>query len=361
MVTLRDIAKQTGVSVNTVSRALKDMPDIGAATKTRVVRTARQLGYSPNVMARGLVLRRAFAIGVIATELNNPSRSMLIQQLRLLAASKGYHLLVSGFDSECDVGARIREMTARGIDGLIIGNIDGVLAEEPFWPDLDRAVKAGIPAVAFFHTLTTRIDNVSVDYAAIARSLTRHLIECHGRRNVLFTGVDLRYPRGAGYARAMKAAGLTKKIGVIPLAYWNLRETRREITEYVKRRGAPDGVVCHNDLAAIGVIAGLRDAGLRVPEDVAVAGIDNIEMTEHLNPALTTAGVDPVRVAGELFRMLSDRISGAYSGKTRQVKLDAPIFLRESCGCRIAGLHQTADADRKRSLFTPTRQHGGQL
>ena len=333
MTTLKDIAKLTGVSVNTVSRALKDMPDIGTKTKERVMRTAKELGYTPNVMARGLVLKRSFTIGVIVTELNNPSRSMLIHKLRQLASTKGFHLLVSGYDSDSDVGERIREMTSRGVDGLILGNIDGILAEKPFWPDLEMAAKSGIPSVSFFNSLTTKIDNVSFDYSALSEVLTRHLIEKHKLKKILYTGESLECLRATGYQKAMKSAGLQKNVGFIPLDYWSLPGNRKGIIEFVKKQGPPEGIVCHNDLSAIGVISGLRELGLRVPEDVAVVGIDNIELADFINPKLTTAGVSQAKVAEELFRMLEDRISGRHSGGMRQVKLNYEVFLRESCGC----------------------------
>jgi LacI family transcriptional regulator len=334
MITLKDIAKVTGVSVNTVCRALKDMPDIGADTTQRVKQAAETLGYAPNVMARGLVLKRSFTLGIIATELNNPARSMLIQQLRKLASIKGFHLLVSGYDSDEEVGERIRDMTSRAVDGLILGNCDGILAQKPYWPALEMATKSGVPVVLFFNSLTTKIDNVSVDYSAFTEELTRHLIEKHGLKRILFVGESLDCPRGSGYRRAMKAAGLEKNAGMMPFGYWNLSETRRGMIEFVKQQRPPEGIVCHNDVAAIGVIAGLRETGFRVPEEVAVVGIDNIELADYLNPKLTTVGVDPLQVAEKLFRLLEARISKKYSGDARQIKLEHELFFRESCGCR---------------------------
>ena len=334
MITLKDIAKLTGVSVNTACRALKDMPDIGADTTRRVKQAAETLGYTPNVMARGLVLKRSFTIGAVVTELSNPSRSMLIQKLRLLALNKGFHLLVSSYDSDDEVGDRIREMTSRAVDGLILGNIDGILAEKPYWPVLEMATKSGVPVVLFFNALTTKVDNVSVDYSMFTEQLTRHLIEAHRLKDILFVGESLDCPRGMGYSRAMNASGLERNIRAAPFGYWSVAETRKGIIEFVKTQRPPKGIVCHNDLAAIGVIAGLREAGWRVPEDVAVVGIDNIELADYLNPRLTTIGVDPIKVAEALFGLLESRIAGTYSGARRQVKLTHDVFLRESCGCR---------------------------
>ena len=333
MVTLKDIAAATGVSVNSVCRALRDMPDIGAATKQRVREVADEMGYTPNVMARGLVLKRSFTIGIIVSESNNPSRSMLIQQLRRMALAEGYHLLVAGYDNESEVGGYIRDMRSRAVDGLILGNFDGVLADKPFFPAIEQAVEAGLPVVLFFNPLTKIADSLSVDYSVFTEKLTRHLIEGHGLKDIQFVGESLGTPRGTGYRRAMKAAGLEKQAKMMPFDYWSLVETRNGIMEYVKKQRPPEGIVCHNDLAAIGVISGLREAGFRVPEDVAVVGIDNIELADYLKPTLTTVGLDPEKVAGTLFSLLESRIDGEYSGEIRRVKLEHKLFLRESCGC----------------------------
>ena len=333
MVTLRDIAAATGLSVNSISRALRDMPDIGTATKQRVMEKAEELGYTPNLMARGLVSKRSFTIGLIVSESNNPSRSMLIQQLRRQALAGGYHLLVAGYDSESEVGGCIRDMMSMSVDGLILGNIDGPVAEKPFCPMLETAAKSGVHVILFFNSITDTMDNISVDYSVFTEQLTRHLIEVHGLKRIQFLGESPDCPRGTGYRRAMQAAGLEKQTQTMPFGYWSSAEARKGIMEYAKKQRPPEGIVCHNDIAAVGVIAGLREMGLRVPEDVAVVGIDNIELADYLNPKLTTVGVDQARVAEALFDLLEGRIAGKYAGETRQVKLEHKIFFRESCGC----------------------------
>ena len=333
MVTLKDIAAVTGISVNSVCRALRDMPDIGAATKQRVREKAKEMGYTPNFMARALVLKRSFTIGILVSESNNPARSILIQQLRRIAMSGGYHLLVAAYDSEPEVAGYIRDMMARAVDGLIIGNVNGVLEDKPFYSAIEEATQADVPVVLFFNSLTEMVDHVSVDYSVFTEKLTRHLIEEHGLKRIHFVGESIDCPRGTGYRRAMQVAGLEDHSKIMPFNYWSCAETRKGIIGYLKNQRPPEGIVCHNDLAAIGVIAGLREMGLRVPEDVAVAGIDNIELADYFQPKLTTVGLDPSNVAEALFSLLWSRIDGEYSGEMRQVKLEHKTFFRESCGC----------------------------
>ncbi len=332
MPTLKDLASLTGVSVNTVSRALRDMPDIGEATKERIKRAAELLGYRPNTIARGLVLKRTFIIGALVTEIKNPYRSGLLQALRALLTRDGYHLLIESFEIDAEVGERIREMTSRGVDGLLIGNIDGILAEKEYWPDLQAVRQANIPLVTFFNAITSQVDSVALDHSAIAEQLTRHLIEAHGRQEILYVGGHRGCSRTAGYLRAMQNAGLDGVGGFVSLPYWDLGGTRDGIVERIARHGAPEGIVCHNDLTAIGVMAGLRQAGVRVPEDVAVVGTDNIEVAGFTNPTLTTAGVKPAVVAQTLVSLLMDQIECRTTGR-RRVELPFEVFLRESCGC----------------------------
>ncbi|OGV58403.1 MAG: hypothetical protein A2X49_10585 [Lentisphaerae bacterium GWF2_52_8] len=333
MTTLKDIAKLTGVSINTVSRALKDKADIGASTKERVRAAAATLGYTPNVMARGLALKRSFSIGLIETELTNPARTVLTEALRRLAKSNGYQLLISGYGSELELGKCIREMISRGVDGLLMCNISGILSEKSFWPELEAATRDGIPSVVFYNAISNKIDNIFVDYSLFTEELTKHLIEKHSLRNILFAAPDSEYERPAGYRQAMISAGLEAQVGFIPLPGWTMADARKGIIKYLETLPAPEAIVCHNDLQAIGILAGLRHCGIKTPEDVAVVGVDNIELADYIAPRLSTAGINPEILAKEAFKLLKDRIDGLYSGPARRIDLRYETFFRESCGC----------------------------
>lgn len=335
MITLKDIAAITGVSINTVSRALMDKPDIGAKTKSRVRKAAETLGYTPNIMARGLALKRSFTIGLIATELSNPARGALIEKLRRTAAVKGYQLLVEGYANDIEAATVIREMCSRGVDGLLLGNIEGILSERSFWPALETAESGGTPVVAFYHAVTTKVDNVVLNFSRLTEELTAHLIHAHGLKNILFAAASMDYERGNGYKRAMAAAGLERHVGLIRLPGWDMADAKRGMMDFLGVNPAPEAVVCHNDMTAAGIMSGLRGRGLRIPEDTAVVGVDNIEFSEYLNPTLTTAGAEPSKVAGELFRLLIERIEGGHSGESRRVELPFELFFRESCGCGV--------------------------
>ena len=333
-VRLKDIAEVTGVSINTVSRSLRDMPDIGADTKQRVQAVASELGYLPNIQARGLVNRRSCTVGLIATELANPSRAAMVEALRQVAMHEDYQLVVRGFDGESDAGACIRDMVSRGVDGLVIGNISGELAQNACWPDLQAAAAAGVPFVVFFEAVSATVNRVGIDYEAIMHELTRHLITAHGHRAVAYLGVECEIGRGRGYLRAMESAGLAASVQHIPVRGWTVQAAKQGVIDFVAGNRPPAAIVCHNDTAAFGAMAGLRACGLEVPGDVAVVGVDNMELSAYTNPPLTTAGTHPTLAAEILFRALNDLMSASEPARAaRSIALPVDVFLRESCGC----------------------------
>ncbi|MDD4539405.1 MAG: LacI family DNA-binding transcriptional regulator [Lentisphaeria bacterium] len=332
-VTIIDIARESGKSYTTVSRALSDHPRISLETKVLIRATATRLGYSPNMMAKGLVQRRTQTIGLIATELSNPVRSELIEALRRHVHASGYQLLVSGYQDEDELSSRIRDMAGRQVDGLIIGKITGVVEKKDFWPSLEAALKQDIAVVVFSKATSVRVDCLCIDYTAMARQLTEHFIRKHGFRNIWYLGVDRNTIRQRGYVAAMQAAGLDSAKRLFLLPAQDMQTARNAIGELLRQEGKPQAILCHNDITAIGVMHGLRQCGYRVPEDIAVAGIDNHQISSFFNPALTTAGIAPERVAESMMKLLEARLGHSNQSPAVAVHLPFKTYFRESCGC----------------------------
>ena len=329
-ITIEKVAKRTGVSVSTASRILnggtKGMRRDAVLRAQRVIDAAREMGYYPNPVARGLVMKRTFTLGFIGTELNNPVRSTLIETLRIAAQEKGYHLLVSGIKDYQDVPDAIRTLIMQRVDGLVLGNI-----QSPAAPVLAEFAPA-LPVVSFGQETDLPWDCVTIDYGGMTEKLTAHLIK-HRRKKIIFIGPDVPYPRRDGYEKAMRQAGLDSKFKVWSVDEFTLESGRRRIREELAAGHRPDGIVCHNDLLAIGVIAGLRDAGLTCPCDIAVTGLDDIDMAEYTNPTLTTAGIDSTKLARRMFDLLHARIDNNDSLLPQKVAASEHICFRESCGC----------------------------
>ena len=331
-ITIHQVAEKAGVSVSTASRILnggtKGLRRDALKRAELVLKTAEGLGYRPNAVARGLVMKRTWTVGFIGTEINNPVRSRLIETLRHLAQQNGLQLLVSGTGHGENIGETLNAMTARRVDGLILAGID-----RDRQTGLQSLIDSGFPLVEFGHSDANTGNRIFIDYFELTRQLTRHLAENHGLKDIVFAGLSGDYPRCNGYRQGMRECGLEQHIH-----FWKNEATTlshgREITRQRLAVGdRPQAIIAHNDLTAIGVMAELRDHGLRVPEDVAVIGHDNIEMASYTNPTLTSAGVNSEWLSQTLFDRLLELIESPGAGKFQQLRCEGEIFHRESCGC----------------------------
>lgn len=331
-VTILKVAERAKVSVSTASRVLnggtKGMRKDAARRASMVLKAAKELGYSPNPAARSLVTRRSSTIGLITTELNNPVRSKFIEELRVTALESGFKLLVSGMRGNDDILPILNSTVAQRVDGLILGNIPpGAVVR------INELCKKGLPVVSFGQAANVGWDHFNIDYRNMVEKLTRHMITVHGARKNVFIGLDVACARIEGYKSAMKEAGLQDNIELWMTSEYDLAAGQKIVNKYIHGDNLPEAIICHNDLLAIGVIAGLRKKGLRVPGNIAVVGLDNIDMAEYVNPTLTTAGVDPTDLAMQVFKMLYERIGSEYAGEPGKILCENKLFFRESCGC----------------------------
>jgi LacI family transcriptional regulator len=331
-VTIHEVASEAGVSVSTASRILnggtKGVRRDAVERARRVEAAAKRLGYQPDPSARGLVMKRTFSLGFIGTELGNPVRGKLIEAFRILALRNGYQLLVSGVAYGQDLAHTVESMVARRVDGLILGNLQGSGCE-----CLQALRQTSFPLVEFGQDRGFDWDLVRIDYAGMVRRLTLHLLEEHGLKRVVFAGFGSGCPRHEAYRTAMEEAGQSEHLGFWQVEASTLEAGCQLAQRHVREGARPEAIVCHNDLLAIGVIAGLRICGVRVPEDTAVVGLDNIEFAKYMQPRLTTAGVDSDHLAAALFELLLDRLQGKGSEKPGKIECPAAFHYRESCGC----------------------------
>lgn len=333
-ITIHEVAQKANVSVSTASRILnggtKGLRRDAAERARQVLDAAQALGYRPNTAARSLVMKRSFNIGFVGTELNNPVRGRLLEPLRAAALAKGFQLLVSGVKHSGEVGQGLENMLNQRIEGLVLGNI-----QEAALPFLEKVVQGKLPVVGFGQERGMPWDSVVIDYNGMTAKLTSHLINHHGLRRVAFVGPACRPSRLQGYEEAMINAGLRDRIDVWDTRQWSLEAGRQLVCDFIDSgRTLPQALVCNNDLCALGIMAGLRSRGVRVPGDIAVTGLDNIEFAAYSNPSLTTAGVDSDELAFKLFEMLLQRIEKEHQLPPRYIHCHEPAFLRESCGCR---------------------------
>lgn len=301
--TIRDVARAADVSVATVSRTLNGMATVASATRERVIRAAGELDYIPHGAARSLSTKRTDTIGVLLPDLYGEFFSELIRGVDLAARARGLHLLLSSSHGDPQEAiAALRSMRSR-VDAVIVmlpnAGEDLVLSKAGGSVPiilLGRGGAAGQPSFA--------IDNFSGAFA-----ITRHL-ESLGRRRIAFvagpaSNIEAR-ERLRGYRAAVAESGLPERVVKGDFSEFSGREAARALIA----SDGTDAIFCANDMMAIGCLDVLKQSGLDVPGDIAVAGFDDIPVARYVSPPLTTAAVPIAEIGRQALQCCIDRIAG---------------------------------------------------
>lgn len=324
--TIRDVAKAAGVSVATVSRALNGADNVLPETRQRILDAARDLRFTPSSAARSLITKRTDTIGALLPDLHGEYFSELIRGIDQAARARGLHLLVSSSHGDADeAAAALRAMNGR-VDGLLVMSPH---ADADF---LAHNLPGALPAV-LINTAAMRAGHprFMVDNMGGAQTLTRHLVTS-GRKRVAFIGGpadnEEARQRLAGY-RAGLRAGMRELLLDGDFSEASGHAAGRRIAQLKQR---PDAVFAANDMMAVGCMAALQEAGLRVPEDVAVAGFDDIPIARYVSPALTTIRVPIASLGSAALNTLVRAIEQPEPRAEHTVVLPVDLVVRRSCG-----------------------------
>lgn len=330
MATIKDVARVASVSVATVSRVFSGSVAVREETQRRIREVATALRYSPHGGARSLSTSRTHTLGVLLPDLYGEFFSEVIRGIDLAARRSGYHIIVSGSHNErYEIEAAMRAMRGR-VDGVIVMS-----------PDIDaQALIANLPdshpVVLLNCTIRgSAFDSVTIDNMRGARGMVRHLIGHGHSRIAIVTGAAGNRDgneRRRGYHSALSEAGIRRNgRWEIPGAFTedSGSEAARALLSLSVR---PTAIFAANDSMAIGVLSALREAGVGVPDEIAVAGFDDISIARHLSPPLSTVNV-PIAELGEL---AATRLMSALLEKERHVSrrdvLRTTLMIRSSCG-----------------------------
>ena len=328
-VTRADVARLAGTSPALVSYVLNDGPrQVAPATRARIEAAIAELGYRPNMSARSLRMNRGHALGMVIPDGANPFFSELSAVIEAAAFARGYPLFVGNAagDSERE-RAYVRTFIDRRVEGL--------LAISSSWETGvgDACAEAGMALVAVDRIIDpARFTHVMCDSVGGAQLAVTHLIE-HGHREIACLSgphVSTAEDRVQGFRNALSAAGLPE--GPIVRTDFGGAAGYRALSELLAGPRRPTAVFVTSDLQAMGMLRAAYDAGLRVPDDLAVVAFDGIEYARYTRPGLTTM-IQPTRRMGELaVRLLLDQID---SGTTDPgvVSLEAGLRTSGSCGC----------------------------
>ena len=315
-VTVRRVAALAGVSPATVSRVSRGSAQVSPELRDRVLRVIEEHGYRPSHFGRALAERRHGALGLVFPGLSGPYFSELIQGFESEALGTGDSVLLLASHARADTDATVVELAGR-VDGMAI--LAGTVADDTIRTIAEQirvVVMAGCSPVA---QASVRVDNSTVE------TLTRHLLDDHGHRRLAFVGD----PDGSPDVAARWNAFLAAKPPPTEPVRVGLQQSDGAVAAtllFDEAPTRPDAVVCANDETALGLLLGALGRGLRVPDDIAITGFDDVPMAALVRPALTTVR-QPVRDLGALTaRMLGGDPAG-------DVVLPTEPVLRRSCGC----------------------------
>ena len=328
--TIYTVAQQAEVSIATVSRGLNNHPRVKAETRAKVLRAMEELGYQPSASARGLALHSTETIALIFPRVSGPFFSEIIQGAEAEARQHGYHLLIYSVHDRQGNAPLLRFLPAK-VDGMVL-TVNCVSA--PFVQGLQRR---GIPFVLLGQEKTgITADSISPDNQQGAYEIVTHLIRHHGYRRIAFVG---RSPHQAhslarygGYCHALQAAGLPLDAALVMQGAFDESSGYRVMAHLLEWADPPQAVFFANDQMALGALAAAREKQVRVPDDVAVVGFDDIEAAAYVQPPLTTVRQD-IRNQGVLaVQLLLQRLADPDTA-TETLVLPTQLVVRRSCGC----------------------------
>ncbi|MFN8663590.1 MAG: LacI family DNA-binding transcriptional regulator [Thermomicrobiales bacterium] len=332
--TQADVARLAAVSQPLVSYVLSGDPNapVAAETRARVLAAISELGYVPSHAARSLRSQKALTIGAIIPDITNPFYPAFARGIQNVAESQGYDLIAYNSDG-------LLERERKFMESALAGRVDGVILS-PFQISMDEladVAEKNIPVVA----LTSRkpvggrapVDTVHVNSVAAARQAVEHLIQRGHQRIGMIAGeagTPPREDRVLGYLQALEAAGMRADEMLVRGADFNEEGGYRAALDLLQISPRPTAIFAANDLMAMGAMGALFEAGLRIPQDMAIVGFDDIPAARLLAPPLTTVAQYPDRLGERTAELLLERLRGEGPPHSREIMMLAELVVRES-------------------------------
>jgi len=333
-VTIRDVARQAGVSVATVSRYINRNAPVSTEVGKRLNQVMTELRYVPHAAARHLASRKTRVIGLLLNNLHNDFFVPLLNGVEEVVRKRGYNLIVATYHANSR-NEMPPPIGPHNTDGLLVFS-DGLMDE-----DLANLTASGFPMVLVHRTPppSLNIPSVTVENLEITHQLVEHLIQVHGKRRILFLRGPLNQEdsdrREMGYKSALAANNIPFDENLVLNGDFERDIAYEALNDFLAngKRVPFDAVFSGDDDAAIGVLKALHKHGFRIPEDAAVIGFDDLGFAPFLNPPLTTVRA-PTESVG---RIATERLFDLLENKPASdvVVLPTEIIYRRSCGCYL--------------------------
>jgi len=326
MVTIKDIAKRTGVSYTTVSRALNGKPGVNQSTMDMVLKEAKKMGYQPNGIARGLVKKTTNTIGLVIPDITNPFFPSIARGVEVEASKYGYNVFLcnTNWDREKEK-IYLAALQEKRVDGIII---------KPANDNEEVCENNQVPMVLLNRTVKNDSEScIDVDNEKGGFLATKHLIESGYSKIAFIGGKPLHYSNEArleGYKKALKAFNIPLNESIVAYGDFTTQSGYEQTHKLLKYEYPPDAVFAGNDVIALGVMKCVQDFGLNIPLDFGVVGFDNIQLAELPQIQLTTVA-QPMDYMGKLaFELLLERIKGKGPYTQGKGFLEPELIIRKT-------------------------------
>ncbi len=326
-ITLKDIAKKAGVSVNTVSRALNNKPDISKETKKKIIQIAKELNYRKDFTASSLRRKESKIVGVILADSANPFYSEVLKGIEAASKDFGYNIiLINSERNYTQEASAVNILLSRRIDGLLLSPVQEKI------DDIKELISLKIPLVIFarhFEDLPVnevRSDDIKAGYLA-----TNHLIQRGAKNILMINGYLHKSPaklRLEGYKRALKEHNLPIRDELIIVGDIGMEDGEKAVDKALSQGMSFDGIFAYNDMLALGAMKALKKKGIKIPKDIKIVGCDDILFSSVTTPSLTTIRVKKYEMGFEAFKLLIKVLRGKK--RIEKKVLDVELIVRES-------------------------------
>jgi LacI family transcriptional regulator len=329
--TISDVARQAGVSISTVSRVLNQTVPVDADTAERVRAAVEELNYAPHAAARTLASRKTNTVGLLLLNIGGEFYTPLLRGIEAVVGQANYDLLIHSTQTIRSDSAYRRPLGEHNTDGLL------VFTEAVGEGELQRLHGAGFPVVLLYKSSPRSLNmpGITIENRAGAQRVVEHLIETHGCQRIAFVrgpeGNEDSAEREKGYRQALKKHGLPFDPALVTMGQFEPAIAYQAVRQLLEKGTQMDAIFTGDDDNAVGVIQAVHEAGLRIPQDIRLAGFDDSLFARILTPPLTTVRAPIEEVGRQGARLLIQLIRG--EAVPERTVLPVELVIRQSCGC----------------------------
>jgi LacI family transcriptional regulator len=330
MATIRDVAKLAGVSPITVSRVINNTSYVGKETRRRVDVAIRQLGYVPNTLARSLRLSQTNIVALVLTDITNPFWTTVVRGVEDAASDAGFNVILCNTKSEVEQEKYLNVLLQKRVDGVLLVPVCCNLK-------MIQAIQSqNVPLVVLDrHILGVEVDSVRCDSEGGGYALVRLLISKGHRRIAMLSGprgVSSADDRVAGYQRALIEASLGISDELIFYGNFTQQSGYEMVQKALAVQPHPTAIFAANNFITMGAFKAVRDAGLKVPEDIALVGFDDLPLELIIDPFFTVAAQPAYEMGKQATELILARVSGRVPPACQEIILSTEIIVRRSSG-----------------------------